>query len=125
MTDRSAPSAASVPSGALHATWTSAATAFDRVTVNTALPPSDTLDSGPVMLSSALPRSSVSAVVDLSSSIRVTVASLTLRPTVVVPGMVMVSSPSTTESSAGVMVMVPVPEEALAGMVMVARDVAV
>ena len=83
-------------------------TAADNVTVKTALPPSDTFDAGPDMLSSA-ESLSPGVVVVLSSSVSVTVAEVTLRPTVVVPGIVMVSSPSTTESSVGVMVSVPVP----------------
>ena len=58
-------------------------------------------------------------------SFSVTVAELTLRFTVVVPGMVIVSSPSTTASSVGVMVIVPVPLDELAGMVMLASVVAV
>ena len=88
--------------------------------------PSETFDAGPLMESSALSLSLGSLVVDLSSSVRVTVAAVTLRPdTVVVPGMLIVSSPSTTWSSVGVMVSVPVPLEVLAGMVIVASDVAV
>ena len=84
---RSEPSAASVPSGALHATVTSAPTALDSVTVKTASLPSDTLADGPDMLSSAESRSSGTLVVPLSSSVSVTVAELTLRPaTVVAPG---------------------------------------
>ena len=84
---RSALPAASVPSGALHATRTSAATAAERVTVKTALPPSATFEAGPVMESSAVSLSP-GVVVDLSSSVSVTVAAVTLRPdTVVVPGM--------------------------------------
>ena len=60
------------------------------------------------------------------SSVRVIVAEVTERPvTVVVPGMMMVSSPSTTESSVGVTVIVPVPLVELAGMVMLVSDVAV
>ena len=85
--DRSEPSAASVLSGADQATVTSFATSADRVMVKEASLPSATLDAGPEMDISALS----------SSSVRVTVAEVTLRPvTVVVPGMLMVSSPSTT-----------------------------
>ena len=71
--DRSAPTAASVGDGALHATCTSEAMAVERVTVKTALPPSATLEAGPAMESSALSLSSV-GVVDLSSSVKVTEA---------------------------------------------------
>ena len=118
---RSALSAASVPSGADHATVTSAATAFDSVTVKIAALPSATLADGPLMLSSALSLSSPGVVL-LSSSVRVTVAELTLSPdTVVAPGMMMVSSPSTTRSSVGVMVSVSEPLDAFAGMVTLAR----
>ena len=123
--ERSDPSAASVASGALHATWTSASTALDSVTVKVASLPSDTLDAGPEMDSSAESLSTGSPVVVLSSSVNVTVAELTLRLTVVVPGIVIVSSPSTIESSVGVMVRVPVPLDESAGMVMLAREVAV
>ena len=81
------------------------------------------------MLSAAesLSSSSPGSLVLLSSSISVTIASLTLSPTcvVVVPGIVIVSSPSTTESSVGVMVSEPVPLVEFAGMVMLARDVTV
>ena len=78
-----------------------------------------------MMLNSAESLSSVGVVVVLLSSVNVTVAELTVRLTVVVPGMVMVSSPSTIESSVGVMVSAPVPLVELAGIVMLARDVAV
>ena len=65
---------------------------------------------GPLMEISAESLSSVGVVVLLSSSVRVIVAEVTERPvTVVVPGMMMVSSPSTTESSVGVTVIVPSP----------------
>ena len=121
---RSAATAVSVLSGALQATATSAATAFDNVTVKTALPPSKTFEAGPLMESSAVSLSP-GVVVPLSSSVRVTVAELTVRLTVVLPGTVMVSSPSTTVSSVGVRVMVPVPLVELAGMEMEASDVAV
>ena len=57
------------------------------------------------------------------SSVRVTSASLTLNPTVVVPGITIVSSPSTTASSVGVRVSVPVPVDAFAGIVMLAKVV--
>ena len=77
------------------------------------------------MLSSAESLSSVGVVVDLSSSVSVIVADVTVRPTVVVPGIVIVSSPSTTASSVGVMVSVPVPLVALAAIVMLASAVAV
>ena len=123
VSDRSAPSAESVPSGTLHATCTWAATALDSVTVKTASPPSDTFPEGPEMLSSALSLSP-GVVAPLSTSVSVTIASLTVRLTVVVPGIVIVSSPSTTTSSVGVMVSVPVPLVELAGMVMLASDVA-
>ena len=122
---RSDDSAESVPRGADHATCTAASTAFDSVTVKTALPPSDTLEVGPVMLSSAESLSPGTVVVDLSSSVRVMIASLTLRPaTVVVPDTMIVSSPSTTVSSVGVILIVPVALAVLAGMVMLARVVA-
>ena len=54
-------------------------------------------------------------------------ADVTVRPTcvVVLPGMMMVSFPSTTLSSIGVMVRVPVPLFEFAGMVMLANVVAV
>ena len=124
---RSAAFAESVPSGADHATCTSASTAADNVTVNVASDPSATLADGPSMLSSAPSLSSVSVVVVLSSSVSVMVADVTVRPTsvVVVPGIVIVSSPSTTKSSVGVMVIEPVPVEEFAGKVMLASDVAV
>ena len=124
--DRSDPSAASVPSGAVHATCTSASTAADSVTVKLAAAPSATLEAGPLMLSSA-PSLSPGGVVLLSSSVNVTVAELTVRPTcvVVVPGITIVSSPSTTASSVGVTVMEPVPLDALAGIVMLASVVTV
>ena len=110
---------------AVHATVTSFDTPVDNVTVNVASDPSSTFDDGPAMLSSA-ESLSPGVVVVLSSSVSVMVASLTLRPvTVVVPEMMMVSSPSTTESSVGVMVSEPVPLVELAGMVMLASDVAV
>ena len=65
--------------------------------VNSASEPSATFDAGPVMLNSALSLSSGASVVVLSSSVNVTVAEVTDSPeTVVVPGMVIVSSPSTT-----------------------------
>ena len=78
------------------------------------------------MLSSAESLSSV-GVVDLSSSVRVMVAEVTLRPaTVVLPGTLIVSSPSTTTSSVGVIVRSsPSPLDEFAGMVMLARVVAV
>ena len=107
--DRSAASAESVLRGALHATVTSASTACDNVTVKVASLPSETFDAGPLMLTSAESLSSVSVVVDLSSSVRVMMASLTSRLTVVVPETMMVSSPSTTVSSVGVIVMLPLP----------------
>ena len=121
---RSDASAASVPSGADHATCTWDATACERVTVKVASDPSATLDAGPTMDSVAVSLSSVGVVV-LLSSVRVTVAELTLSPTcvVVVPGIVIVSSPSTTASSVGVMVSVPVALAELAGMVMLASAV--
>ena len=82
------------------------------MTVNVALPASYTWPEGPDTLSSAA-----------SSSLRVIAAGLTFRP-VAEPGTVMVSSPSTVESSIGVMVIVPEPVFELAGMVMVASRVA-
>ena len=81
---------------------------------------------GPLMLSAA--RSvSPGVVVLLSSSVNVTVAELTVRPTcvVVVPGITIVSSPSTTWSSVGVSVSVPVPLVAFAAIVMLAKVVIV
>ena len=127
VSSRSALSAASVPSGALHATRTSLATAAERVTVKEASDPSATFDAGPLMLSSAVSLSLGSSVVVLSSSVSV------------IGGRgdaeaghrgragddVIVSSPSTTWSSVGVMVSVPSPLVELAGMVIVASDVAV
>ena len=122
--DRSAPSAASVLKGALHATCTAEATAADRVTVKVASEPSATLDVGPVMLRSVESESSGLSFVVPLWSFRVIVAELTLRSsTVVVPGILIVSSPSTMASSTGVMVMSPVALVELAGMVIVARDV--
>ena len=89
--DRSEPLAPSVLSGADQATTTSAATAFDSVTVNDAFPPSATFDAGPLMDTSAVSLSPGGVVV-LSSSVNVTVAAATDNPeTVVVPGMVIVS----------------------------------
>ena len=125
VTDRSDPSAASVPRGALHATCTWAATASDSVTVKTALPPSATFDVGPVMRRSVESMSSGSSFVVPLRSLRVISAEVTVRPTsvVVVPGMMMVSLPSTTLSSIGVMVSVPLPLAVFAGMVMLARAV--
>ena len=124
--DRSAPSAASAANGALHATCTWAATASDSVTVKTALPPSATFDVGPVMRRSVESMSSGSSFVFPLRSFRVISAEVTVRPsTVVVPGMMMVSLPSTTLSSIGVMVSVPVPLDEFAGMVMLANVVAV
>ena len=122
----SAPSAVSAVSGALHATCTSASTALERVTVKVASEPSDTFDVGPVIETSA-ESLSPGVVVVLSSSVSVMMALLTFRPTcvVVVPDRMMVSSPSTTSSSVGVMVSVPVPLAVLAGMVMLASDVTV
>ena len=96
-------------------------TAADSVTVKVASLPSDTFAAGPDMLSSDLSLSSVGVVVVPLWSFRVTVAELTLSPTcvVVVPGMMMVSSPSTMVSSVGVIVSVPLPVSAFAGMVIV------
>ena len=122
--DRSAASAASVPRGALHPTVTSASTGWERVTVKTALLPSDTLPEGPDMLSSAESLSPGVVVVPLWS-FSVMIASLTSRLTVVVPETMIVSSPSTTVSSVGVSSSVPVPLEEFAGMVILAREVAV
>ena len=124
--DRSVPSAASVPSGADHATCTCAATASDNVTVNSAFPPSLTLAAGPLMLRSVLSSSLGSSLEVPLWSLRVIVAELTVRPsTVVVPGMTMVSCPSTTLSSVGVMVIEPLPLAAFAGIVMLASAPAV
>ena len=124
---RSAPSAASVPSGAAHATCTSASTAAERVTVNSAFPPSLTFAVGPLIETSAESLSSVGVVVLLSSSVNVTVAELTVNPTAsgVVPGITIVSSPSTTASSVGVSVSVPLPLVAFAGIVTLASVPAV
>ena len=70
------------------------------MTVKTALFPSDTLAEGPEMLSVALSLSFAGVVV-LLSSVSVMMASFTSRLIVVVPDTMMVSSPSTTESSVG------------------------
>ena len=78
---------------------------------------------GPVMLISALSLSP-GVVVVLSSSVNVTVAEDTDRLPVAVPGMVIVSSPSTTASSVGVIVNDPVWLEVFAGIVIDASDVA-
>ena len=77
------------------------------------------------MLSSAESSSLGSPVVVPLWSFSVMVASLTSRPTavVVVPEMMIVSSPSTTESSVGVSSSVPVALVEFAGIVMLARDV--
>ena len=64
-------------------------------------------------------------VMSASSSVSVTVASLTLSPTDVVPGIRIVSSPSATPSSVGVTVSVPVPLAVFAGIVMLANVVTV
>ena len=115
---RSAASAPSVPSGALQATCTCAATAADRVTVKVAFPPSVTFTDGPLMLRSVSSSSLGSSVAPLWS-LNSMVAELTVRPsTVVVPGMMIVSLPSTSLSSIGVRVSVPVPLVAFAGIVM-------
>ena len=89
------------------------------------MPPSETFEDGPLMLSSAESLSPGIVVVVLSSSVSVMVAELTVRPTVVVPGTVIVSSPSTTVSSVGVIVIVSVALVVFAGIVMLARVVAV
>ena len=98
-------------------------TAADKVTVNVASLPSATFADGPLMLSSAESLSSVGVVVVLSSSVSVMVAELTLRLTVVVPEMTIVSSPSTMASSVGVSSSVPVALVAFAGIVMLPSDV--
>ena len=91
--------------------------------MKTALLPSSTFDDGPDMLRSALSLSSVGVVL-LSSSVSVMLAELTLRPvTVVVPEMMIVSSPSTTVSSVGVNSSVPSALVAFAGIVMLPSDV--
>ena len=122
--DKSEPLAPSVLSGADQATTTSAATAFDSVTVNDAFPRSATFDAGPLIDISAVSLSPGGVVV-LSSSVNVTVAEVTDSPeTVVVPGMMIASSPSTTVSSVGVIVRVPLPLALPDGIVTEARDVA-
>ena len=110
---------------AVHATVTSFDTPVDNVTVNVASDPSSTFDDGPAMLSSAESLSLGSPVVVPLWSFSVMVASLTSRLTVVVPETMIVSSPSTTESSVGVIVSVPVPVVEFAGIVMLVREVAV
>ena len=108
---------------AVHATVMSASTAADSVTVNVALPPSETFADGPDMLSSAESSSLGSPVVVPLWSFSVMVASLTSRLTVVVPEMMIVSSPSTIASSVGVSSSVPVALVAFAGIVMLPSDV--
>ena len=112
---------------AVHATVTSFDTPADSVTVNVASDPSSTFDAGPDMLNSALSSSLASPPVVPLRSFSVMVAELTSRPTcsVVVPEMMIVSSPSTTESSVGVMVSVPVALDVFAGIVMLASEVTV
>ena len=108
-----------MPSGAVHATVTSAATDLESVTVKAAADPSATDAEGPDMLSFA--PSTRRLVV---RSVRVTLAGLTFSP-VAVPDTDIVSSPSSTPSSVGVMVRVPTPLTASAGIVMLASVVAV
>ena len=115
-------SAASVPNGAAPChRHILRSTAADSVTVNTAFAALfDTLDVGPAMLSSARV-----LVVRVISGALVIVRQRDRRRgdglspvTVVVPEMMMVSSPSTTASSVGVSSSLPVSLVAFAGIVM-------